>query len=162
MSPLSQSAEAPEGGHHHRRADSGHKGIATLFQHIDPIAIIHDGQQEQRHRDERHRNPMVRQPEGTLSQPHQQQPPASEDRHTQPRIVEELRQISASPNQQAPRDQHFLLEEHLGMQEEILLLYHPELITLEHEQRYGSSHQSHQPYRQESIDSSIVHNCLQR
>ena len=85
--------------------------MATQLEHINPIALIHVGEQQEGYGDEQHDGPAVRNAESALSQRHQEQPPAAEQQDTQPGKVQELREPHAYPREQATRYHQLFAEE---------------------------------------------------
>ena len=144
-------AETPEQSHRRRRTYRSHKEVAVQFQYVYPVAQVHIRQQQQRHGRKQHHSPVAWRLERFLHQQQQHEPPAAQQAHTQPRIVQELSKPHPHPCQKSACNNRLLLQEHHRVQEQIHLLHLPQLIPLKEKQRTGDDPQCDNPNNDRNI-----------
>ena len=140
-----QLAEHPQHGRGEQRPQGSHKDMPPQFQDINPVAHVHDGQQQQHHGHQHQQGPFARNTESPFHHPHQQQPQPREHQHAHPGVVEELRQPGAHIGQHSPRHHHLLPEEQASLLEKVQFLRFPQEVALEEQQSQGNHRQSQGP-----------------
>ena len=113
-----------------------------------PVAQTHIGCEQSRHWYQGQYGPVVSDAESALGEPHQQQPPTTEEQHAQPGIIKELGEETTDIRQETSWHQHRIAEIKRGVKKQVVLLNLPKKISLEAEQSYSNEQQSSQP-RQE-------------
>ena len=107
---VSHTTEPPQQRCHSCGAEGRYKEVPPQFQQIEPVALVHVGQQQDGDGYQQHDGPTVGDAEGPFRECHQHPPPGTEQQHTQPRVVQELRKPCAQPCEQAPGHYQLLLQ----------------------------------------------------
>ena len=142
---LRQTPERPQQPYNGRRTYRRHEEIASQLDGVQPVAQTHVRHEQDDYGDKGEDDPSVGDAEGAFRHPHQQRPPSAEQHDAQPGMVEMLCEEAACIREQAPRNEHLLQEEMLGIEKQIILLHLPEQVAFPDEQAQGDDEEHSRP-----------------